>query len=137
MNPQLQNALLLAGRILVAAIFISSGINKIVHYEGTAAYMAGGGVPMVALLLPLAILFELGGGLALALGWKARWAALALVLFTLPASFIFHAFWAVPAAEAAMQQIQFMKNLAITGGLLGFIAASGGAWSLDREAATR
>ena len=132
-----RNALLLAGRLLAAAIFISSGIDKIVHYEGTAGYMAGGGVPFVALMLPLAIAFELGGGLALALGWKARWAALALVLFTLPATFVFHAFWAVPAAQAGMQQIHFFKNLAIIGGMLGFMAAGAGAWAVDKEHAAR
>ena len=132
MNSQLQNTLILAGRVLAAAIFIGSGIDKIVNYEGTAAYMASGGVP--ALMLPVVIAFELGGGLALAIGWKARWAALALVLFTLPATFIFHAFWAAPAAEAGMQQIHFLKNLAIIGGLLGFLASGAGAWALDRGA---
>ncbi|OGT83018.1 MAG: hypothetical protein A3H91_06130 [Gammaproteobacteria bacterium RIFCSPLOWO2_02_FULL_61_13] len=134
MNIPLQNSLLLAGRVLAAFIFIGSGIDKILHYEGSAAYMASGGVPLVALLLPIAILFELGGGLALALGWKARWAALALVLFTLPATLIFHAFWAAPAAEAGMQQIHFLKNLSIIGGLLGLIVSGGGAWALDRGA---
>ncbi len=134
MNPQLQNTLLLAGCILLSLVFILSGFDKIMHFGGTAAYMTGGGVPFVTVMLPLAIVFEFGGGLALALGWRARWAALALVLFTIPATLIFHAFWAAPAAQAGMQQLQFMKNLAIIGGLLGFIIAGSGAWALDRGA---
>ncbi len=69
----------------------------------------------------------------LALGWKARWAALVLIVFTVPATFIFHAYWGVPADQVMNQQIHFMKNLAIVGGLLSVFAHGAGRLALDRE----
>ena len=74
---------------------------------------------------------EIVGGLALLLGWCTRWAALALAFFTLVASFFFHAYWSVPADAAMMQQLLFWKNIAVTGGLLGFAAHGAGGWSVD------
>jgi len=136
MNTQLQNTLILAGRILLALIFIFAGFDKMVHYAGTAGYMASAGMPWINLLLPLAILAELGGGLAIAVGWKTRWAAAALCLFIIPATLVFHAFWASPAAEAQMQMIHFMKNLAIMGGMLVLAAFGPGAWALERGKTT-
>lgn len=109
---------LFMGRILMAMIFIVSGYGKLKGFDGTATYMAAAGLPMAKLLLVPTIAVELGGGLLLAIGWKARWAAFALFLFVIPATFIFHAFWAAPPARAMMQAINFEKNLAILGGLL-------------------
>ncbi|MBI1208863.1 MAG: DoxX family membrane protein [Azospirillum sp.] len=108
----------LIARALLAAIFIQSGLGKIVGFSGAAAYMAGHGMPVAELFLVGAIAVELGGGLALLLGWQARWAALALFLFIIPTTLIFHAYWAVPEAQARNQEIHFMKNLAIMGGML-------------------
>ena len=133
MNPNIQNAAVLVGRILLAAIFISSGIGKITGYDGTAAYMASKGLPMVGVLLPLTILAEVGGGIALAVGFKARWAALALAGFTLLAAIIFHNYWAVEAAQKMGQQINFMKNITIVGGMLMVFAFGPGRYSLDRS----
>ncbi len=82
-NPNIQNSAALVGRILLAILFIMSGFGKITGYDGTAAYMASKGLPMVGVLLPLTILTELGGGILLAIGYKARWAALALAGFTI------------------------------------------------------
>ncbi len=132
MNMKLQNAALLSGRLLLSLIFIVSGLGKVANFSGTAAYMASAGLPFVDLLLVLTIVVELGGGLLLALGWKARWAAAAIFLFLIPATLVFHAFWAMPAEQASMQQIQFMKNLAIMGGMLVFAALGPGAWALER-----
>jgi putative oxidoreductase len=132
MNTQLQNTIILAGRILLALIFILSGFDKIVHYAGNAGYMASAGMPLINILLPLAILTELGGGLAIAFGWKTRWAAAALCLFIVPATLVFHAFWASPADQAQMQMIHFMKNLAIMGGMLVLVGFGPGAWALER-----
>lgn len=132
MNATLQNAALLSGRFLLALIFILSGIGKIADFSGTAAYMASAGLPFVDLLLVLTIAVELGGGLLLALGWRARWAAAAIFLFLIPATLVFHAFWGMPAEQASMQQIQFMKNLAIMGGMLVVAALGPGAWALER-----
>ena len=83
----------------------------------------------------LAGAFEVLAALALAFGWKARWAALALALFTLLASLLFHNFWALPADQAAMQQLMFMKNLSVAGGMLMVAAFGAGPASLDARRA--
>ncbi|MDQ3563149.1 MAG: DoxX family protein [Pseudomonadota bacterium] len=123
---------LLVGRVLLALIFIGSGFSKITGFADTAASMAAKGIPMVEVLLIIAILIELGGGLLLALGYKARWAALAIFLFLIPATLIFHAFWAVDPEQVKMQLIQFQKNLAIMGGMLYVVFNGPGRMSLDR-----
>ena len=123
----------LAGRILLAVPFVVSGYGKIGAFAATAAVMAGKGLPLPEVLLALAIVIELGGGLALVIGWMTRWAALAIIGFTVVATLVFHNFWAVPAAEAQMQMIQFMKNLAIMGGMLCIVAFGAGRYSIDRE----
>jgi putative oxidoreductase len=124
---------LLVGRILLALIFILSGFGKITGFAGTAAYMASKGLPMAEVLLIPVILIELGGGLLLAIGYKARWAALAIFLFIIPTTLIFHPFWAVDAAQATMQKIQFQKNLAIMGGMLYVLFTGPGRFSVDRD----
>jgi putative oxidoreductase len=88
---------------------------------------------MVTVLLPLTIAVELGGGLLLAVGFKARWAALAIFLFLIPVTFVFHAFWGIDPKEAAMQQINFLKNLSIMGGMLMVFAHGPGAYSVDKQ----
>jgi putative oxidoreductase len=100
-----------AGRILLAHIFILSGYGKIAGYAGTQAYMASKGVP--GEMLPLVILLELGGGLAILAGFMTRWAALALALFCVASGILFHF---QPGNQA--QMINFMKNLAMAGGFL-------------------
>ena len=133
MNPAYSNIATLVARILLAAIFIISGFGKITGYEGTAGYMAAQGLPLVGILLPLTIAIELGGGLLLALGWKARWAAALLFLFLIPATLVFHQFWGIDPKLAQMQQIHFLKNVAIMGGMLMVAAFGPGAWSVDRK----
>ncbi|MGQ0429045.1 MAG: DoxX family protein [Gammaproteobacteria bacterium] len=124
----LNNATNLTGRTLLAAIFLISGIGKIAGYSGTFAYMESVGVPG-ALLLPTIVL-EIGGALAIIAGWRTRAVALALAGFTLLAGILFHGNFADP-----MQQIMFLKNVAIAGGFL-FLAANGaGKWSLDARRA--
>lgn len=121
----------LIGRILLALIFIVSGYGKLTNYAGTEAYMASAGLPMVGLLLPLTILVELGGGLAIALGLMTRFVAIVMFLFLIPVSLVFHHFWDASAAQAMMQHIQFMKNVSIMGGMLMLVYAGPGSWSLD------
>jgi putative oxidoreductase len=118
------------GRFLLALIFVLSGWGKITGFEGTVAYMASKGMPFPQFLLPGAIIVELGGGLALMLGWKARWAALALFLFCIPTALVFHNFWAVPPEQAQNQMIHFLKNLAIMGGLLYVVAFGPGPFGI-------
>jgi putative oxidoreductase len=123
----------LVGRVLLALIFIIAGYGKITGFEGTVGYMQAYNVPMTQVLAVLAIIVELGGGLMIAVGWKARWAAAAIFIFVLIASFIFHAFWAVPADQAQLQNIMFMKNLAIMGGMLYIIVYGSGPLSVDKN----
>ena len=123
----------LVGRVLLALIFIIAGYGKITGFEGTVGYMQAYNVPMTQVLAVLAIIVELGGGLMIAVGWKARWAAAAIFIFVLIASFIFHAFWAVPADQAQLQNIMFMKNLAIMGGMLYIIVSGSGPLSVDKN----
>jgi putative oxidoreductase len=104
----------IGARLLMSQIFIISGVNKILGYAGTQGYMEKMGVP--GILLPLVILLEVGGGLALLFGLKTRWAAAALAGFTIIAALIFHRDF-----STQMQLIHFMKNLAIAGGLLLFV----------------
>lgn len=126
-----QNVSLLAARALMALMFVPAGISKITGFEGTVGYIASVGLPLAAAGAVAAIVVELLGGLALLAGAGTRIAALVLAAFTLAASVFFHAFWAVPADQAFVQQLMFFKNLAIVGGLLGLAAAGAGGWSLD------
>lgn len=131
MPATLTSALSLAGRVLLAMIFVLAGPGKLANPAGTAAYMASSGLPANHLLAQAVGAFELLAGLALIIGFQTRWAALALAGFTLVASFIFHAFWAMPAEQQMMQQLLFMKNIALAGGLLVLAAHGAGALSLD------
>lgn len=121
-----QDAMALIGRILVAVLFVPAGWGKLMGFANTVGYIASKGVPLPEVAAAIAIFFELGCGLALLFGWKTRWAALGLAIFTIVITPIFHPFWADPS-----QKLNFWKNLAITGGLLGFASFGGGAFSLD------
>ncbi len=127
----------LVGRILLAAIFVLAGFGKIRGFEGTVGSIAAQGLPMPAILAAGTVVLELGAGLMLAVGWKARAAACALWVFTGLAAFLFHAFWAVPPEQADLQRIMFLKNLAIMGGLLYVMVYGSGPLSLDREGLDR
>ena len=128
-----QDVAALVGRLLLAAIFITSGFGKITGFEGTVGYIASKGLPLPQVAAIIAIVAELGGGILLAIGYKARWAALALAVFTLAAGFLFHDYWAADAAQKMGQQINFWKNVAITGGFLMAYAFGPGRYSLDRK----
>lgn len=126
-----ENALTLAGRALLALLFVPAALMKITGFEGTAGYIASVGLPLPALGVVIAIVIEGLGGLALLAGFKTRIAALALAVFTLVATFFFHNYWAMPAEAQMMQQLMFFKNLAVIGGLLAFAAFGPGGWSVD------
>ncbi len=121
-NQNKINALLsIIARVLMAYIFIIAGWGKIAGYEATVGYMDAMGVSSA--MLPLAILLELGGGLALLLGFQARFAALGLAIFSLITGFIFH--------SGVDDAVNLMKNLAIAGGLLFLVLHGAGKLSLD------
>ncbi|HKW36176.1 MAG TPA: DoxX family protein [Burkholderiales bacterium] len=124
----MNNLAALAGRILLALIFLQSGVEKFVHYTGTLAYMTKAGLPFPQVLLVISGVVETGCALALITGWKTRAAALALVIWMIPVTLIFH-----NPASGGDAMIHFMKNLAITGGLLVLFASGPGALSLGRS----
>lgn len=118
-------------RILLALMFILSGFGKLTDIQGTAGYIASGGLPFPTLLAAGVGALELLGGLALVIGFQARWVGLVLGLFTLVASVVFHPFWAVPADQQSITQLLFMKNLSVAGGLLLVSALGAGPLSMD------
>ncbi|PXW85735.1 putative oxidoreductase [Nitrosomonas sp. Nm84] len=114
----------LVARIMLALIFLIAGLQKIGGYEGTQGYMESAGVP--GMLLPLVILLEVGGGLALIAGWQTKLTAVVLALFTLAAAALFHNNF-----SDQMQTILFMKNIAMAGGLLLLAVYGAGGCSVD------
>ncbi|HEY4374745.1 MAG TPA: DoxX family protein [Burkholderiales bacterium] len=120
-----------AGRVLIAVIFIFSGIAKLTGLQGTAGYIASAGLPAAYALAVAAMIVELGGGLLLIAGFKTRIAAAALLLFTLAAGFLFHNFWTVPADQVQNTMIHFMKNISMAGGLLYVVVYGSGPLSVD------
>ena len=123
----------LLGRILIAFIFIFAGFGKVTGFEGTVGYIASKGLPLPQLAAIAAIIVELGGGILLVVGWKARWAAAAMLVFTAMAALLFHNFWVVPADQAQNQMIHFMKNISMMGGLLYVVVHGSGPISVDHK----
>ena len=113
-------------RLFLGHIFLLAGISKLSADEGTQVYMDAMGVP--GMLLPLVILLEVGAGLTIIAGWKTRWAAIALAVFTVVSAVIFHNDFG-----DQMQMIMFMKNIAISGGLMLLAVYGAGAYSLDNR----
>ena len=123
----------LVARVFLSVIFISSGINKIFGWEGTAQFMAAKGMFAVPFFLFMTIVIEVGGGLSVLLGFKAKWGALALALFLVPVTLVFHGFWSFEGMEQKMQMGNFMKNFALIGGLLYVHAFGAGSISCDAK----
>lgn len=125
----MNNAIMLAARILLAQIFLIAGFGKLgAGYAGAQGYMDAMGVP--GMLLPLVIALEIGGGIALVAGFMTRWAALALAGFSIAGAVVFHA-----SLGDQTQMIMFMKNFAIAGGLLLLYVHGAGAYSVDAKRA--
>ena len=133
MNAAVMKFAPVVGRFLIALIFLLSGIGKITGYASSAGYMASKGLPMIDVLLVASIVIEIGGAAMLIFGWKASLGALALFLWMIPVTLIFHNFWAVPPEQYQIQQIMFLKNLAIMGALLYVVTFGAGSYSLDRK----
>jgi putative oxidoreductase len=127
----------LLGRILLSSIFLMSGFGKVMDWSGTQAEMTDHGMVLVPLFLFGAIAFELGGGLSILLGLFARWGALVLFLYLIPTTLVFHDFWNYEGPAQKMQMINFMKNLAIMGGLWMVIGLGPCPISLDRARGAR
>ena len=122
----MDKALIVAARVMMAQLFVIAGITKIQGFAKSAAYFGTLGLPMPEILLPLVIALELGGGLALIFGLKTRWVAAALAIFTIATALVAHSNF-----NTQGQMVQFMKNIAIAGGLLLFVRYGAGRPSID------
>jgi putative oxidoreductase len=122
----MKSLLQLLARILISLVFLWSGLQKILHFATTKQYMEMHKMPVTAVFLVGAIVVEIGGGLALFFGYKTRWAALIIALYLIPTTLIFHGHVADQT-----QLVQFLKNLAIIGGLLMLTAFDGGRFSME------
>jgi putative oxidoreductase len=122
----------LAGRVLLATIFILAGIQKLAAYDQTLGYMEAQGLPFAGVLLVLAAIVEIGGGLSILTGFLTRIGALGLLVFLVITTLVFHDFWNLAGAERQTEMTSFLKNLAIMGGLLLLMAHGAGRYSVDR-----
>jgi putative oxidoreductase len=123
-----QSVVPLVGRILLAVLFILAGVSKLGNPAGTQAYIASVGLPFPLLAYLGTLVVEIGGGVLLLIGYRARVVAIVLAVFTVAAAAFFH-----HAFGDQNQFIHFMKNLAITGGLLQVVAFGAGGFSLDKR----
>jgi putative oxidoreductase len=128
-NPMLP----LAGRFLIAALFLVSGIRQALTWGAQIAYLTRLGFPAPEAMAVLAIVIELGGAILLIAGWKTRWVAWLLVLFVVIATGMAHRFWEYDAAQQANQLNHFLKNIAIIGGLMLVAAFGPGKASVDKR----
>ena len=119
---------ILIGRILLAAIFLLSGFGKLTAIAGTAGYFGAMGLPVPTVTAIVVGLIELLGGIAILVGFQTRIAAWVLAIFTVATGLVAHTGWA-----DQMQMIQFLKNLAITGGFLLLASSGAGAYSVDAK----
>lgn len=123
--------LIIVGRVLLALMFVLSGLSKLGNIQGTAGFIAAAGLPLPTLVAVATGLFEVAAGLALAVGWRGRVAACLLGLFTLVASVTFQAYWSAPPEQLFIQQLLFMKNVSVAGGMFFITAVGAGRGSID------
>lgn len=136
MNEPIRTLLNVAGRIMLATIFLMSAVgNKIPHFSDVTQYMASEGVPAPSVMLVGAILFLIAGSLSIMLGFQTRIGAMLLIIFLALATYYFHDFWQFDPESKDFQQqmIQFMKNLGLAGGMMMLVANGGGQGSLDNR----
>lgn len=124
------------GRILFSLIFLFSAKS---HFDpGTIGWAEASGVPFASFLVPASGVLALLAGLSIALGYRAKWGAAAIVAFLVPITLAMHKFWAIPdPMMAQLQFAMFMKNVSLIGAALYFVHAGAGAFSLDEKLATR
>ncbi|HEX7927050.1 MAG TPA: DoxX family protein [bacterium] len=119
------------GRLLLSSIFVLIGVGKLYGWNGFAQYMDAKHLPAIPVLLTMSIAVEIAGGSALLVGWRARSAALLLIAYLVPVTLQFHNFWALTDAQAQVELVNFLKNIAIMGGLLMVAAFGPGPFSVD------
>ncbi len=126
-----RSATMLVARILMGAIFVLSGVAKLADPAGAIGHMESAGVPSAGVLLYVAAFAEILGGVAVISGFLARIGAIGLFVYLAITTLVMHAFWNLEGQERLMQNVQFMKNLSIMGGLLLLFAAGPGRYSID------
>jgi len=117
----------------LVALFLKSGLPKLLNFSGTMAYMGSVGAPLPAVAAAIAVFMEVPVAIALLVGFRTRPLALLLAIYTIGTGLIGHAFWTMTGAEQANNMIHFYKNIAIAGGFLALCAAGAGRFSLDRD----
>jgi putative oxidoreductase len=132
-SPTYQSTVLLVSRLFMAGVFLVFGIRKLMAVTGTAGYFTKLGLPMPEILVWLVILVEVGGAILLIVGWRTRLVAWILAGFVVLATIAAHRYWEMEAAQYVPQLTNFMKNLAIVGGLLCLTAMGPGRYSVDRN----
>jgi putative oxidoreductase len=124
--------LALVGRILVSVPFLVFGVMKLANFHGTVGYFAALKVPMTTAAVAVAIIVELLGGLCLVIGFKVRFWAWIMFLYLIPVTFVAHRFWIFSGVARSQNEAQFLKNIAIMGGLLLLAAFGAGSLSADK-----
>jgi putative oxidoreductase len=127
-----EDAGLLIGRLLIAALFLPSGIGKAMHWQHTVELMHIVHAPLPVLAAAIAVLCEIGVMLLIVIGLKTRWACLVMMVYTAGASYLGHPFWHMTGSAVMENQINFFKNIAIIGGFLILASAGPGRYSVDR-----
>lgn len=128
-----RDTLILVARILMTTLFVVSGYGKLTDFTGTVNYMQYVHTPLPQVAAVVAIVMELFVGLALLIGVRVRWLALAMLVFVAGTSLIGHPFWTMAGDSRDLNQVQFLKNLAIMGGLLLLAITGGGRYALTKS----
>jgi putative oxidoreductase len=131
MRDKLQGPCTLAGRILMAIVFLGSGLSKLSKFQATVLYVASKGVLFPEAALALAAAVKLLGAAFLIVGWRVFLVGILLAGYCVVTALVFHNFWAMPADQLLAQQVNFLKNMSIAGGFLMVAALGGGPWSWD------
>ena len=134
---RVNDTFLLIGRLLMASLFLTAGIPKVLqgYGGGFAKYLGTLGVPYPEIVGVVAVAIEVLVPIALILGLWPRISALLLMAFVIAATVLAHRFWEFPEAQQQLQMNQFLKNIAIIGGLLFYYVSGPGAWSLAGRSA--
>lgn len=133
MFEKYRDGLLLVARILLVGLFVKFGLAKVTAFATTSAYMASNELPAPSLMTLIAIVMELGVGLAIVLGFYTRPLALVLAIYTVIAALIGHPYWHMSGVMQYDSMINFYKNFSIAGGLLLLVLTGPGRYSLDRK----
>jgi putative oxidoreductase len=128
---KIKDPLILLARLLMVILFVVFGWQKLTGYDATIGYFTEAGVPLPSLAAPIAVIMELGVGIAIALGLLTRPLAILLALYTLGTAIIGHHFWTMSGADQLEAEINFLKNLSIISGLFLLFITGPGRFSLD------